>query len=613
MVSDTYREISRCAYEVNSKPAFYRGALESVGKLFNSPCSCLYVNMNTEVFDDYYHQGSGDPDFWRPTIQESINDSIDQGKGSLRFFKSKNPEKAPSVAILSTIVYRPSGASVGAIAVTTAARDKDHATLQMKLLESLVNLISSTSDLCEQNKIVNDDKLEACKRLSQAANYSDRHELSYAVTNNLRNRTGCDQVAFGHVHKHKIEILSVSGLSEIKKHSANITSVQDAMEECLDMDEIIFYQATEKSKSGKNEFQREYKLHRKWHEKSGHSAVASIPLHGPSGCEAVLSLKRNGTHPFTTEELNEIRALAEPYTAVFGVIEKANRNILEHTFSSVCNTVVSVVKPEKWSKKVITLCMMLFTAWFFFGTVEYKITVPGKITPEKLQHISNPNTAELAENFVRLGDRVKAGDILCRFNTDSLDLVEREKLLSEMKIAKIQLLSSQSKSDAVAARLAQASYDLAHAKLNILDRQVEQATMRAPFDGIVVRGDLSKRIGEIIPQSEPLFEIAALGKWEIELEASEFAAADIKPGLDGIFITNARPDTISNVKIKNISPGAQLYKNQNVYIAEAEVDINEPWVKAGMEGVTKVTVGRRKVYWVVLHKIINYAYLKFWL
>ena len=569
--------------------------------------------MTTEVFDDYYHKGADNPDFWRPIVQESINDTIDQGIGSLRYFNSKNPEKAKPIAILSAVVYRSSGASIGAMAVTTACRDKEQAAMQQKLLESLVNIVSCLSDTSEQNTNITDDKLEACKRLSQAANYSNRHELAYAVTNNLRNRTGCDQIAFGHVKNNRIEILSVSGLSEIRKRSIHITTVQDAMEECLDMDKIISYQSKEKDKDKKGEIQLEYRLHRKWHESANYAAVASIPLHGPAGCEAVLSLKRHASKPFTPEELEEIRSLAEPYTAVFGMVEKANRNIIQHSLHSGIDAVKAAFRPEKWAKKAILSIVLAFTLWFFLGSIDYKITVPGKIVPEKVQHITNPFAAELSQANVRLGDIVKTGDILCRFNTDSLDLVERERLLSELKIARIQLLTSQSKGDAVNAKLAQANYELIQTKIDILNRQVEQATMRAPFDGIVVRGDLNKRIGEIIPQSEPLFEIAALDSWQVELEASEIVAADIKPELTGIFITNSRPDTSSNISLVNVSPGAQLYKNHNVYIAEADIEINESWVKAGMEGVGKVTVGRRRVYWVVFHKIINYAYLKFWI
>ncbi len=608
--TEAYRLIAKSAYESASQSEFYHYAMNCVGTLFNSPCCSMYVNMNAEVFDDYSHTGSINPEFWRPIVQDSLNDTIEQAIGSARFFNSKNPDKAQPVAVLSALIYSGAGAATGAIALATASWNKEQATMQLKLLESLASMISCLSEVSKQKFSELDDKYEACKRLAQAANYSNRHELAYAITNNLRNRTGCDQVAFGHVKSGQVELLSVSGLSELRKRNVHIVSIQDAMEECLDFDKTITYQL---AGDNKDNAPMQYRLHRKWHESARHAAVASVPLHGPDGVQAILSLKRQGTKPFSAEELDEVRSLAEPYIAVFGVIEKAHRNLLQHSLGSVKQLVAATLKPEKWTKKAIIAATAIFTCWFVFGSIDYHVTISGRIIPQKTQHISNPQTMVLAESAVQPGDIVKAGDILCRFNTDALDLIEREKLLSELKIAQIQARNAQGKNDAVGAKLAEANLELIQTKLAILDRQVEQATMRAPFDGIVIKGDLSKRIGEVIPQSEPLFEIAALGGWQAQLEASEIAAADLAEGQMGVFITNAKPDIAGKIKLINICPGAELYNNRNVYIADAELDLSESWLKAGMEGVGKVNVGRKRVYRAVFQKIINYAYLNFWL
>ena len=610
-VSQAYRQIAKLAYAATSRHAFFHDAMICVGRLFTSPYTMLYAGVDSEVFDDYYHEGTGDPAFWKPVVQESLNDLLADGQSNLRFFSSRNPNQATSLAVMSAVVYRSSGASVGGMVVVTPCANREQADMQHKLLESIVNLISCCSDLSEAQLAQGNDKLEACKRLSQAANYATRQELAFAVTNNLRNRTGCEQVAFGHVKKGQVDILSVSGLDELRKRGAGMLKIRDAMEECLDLDIPLVYQKTDKKND--ESAPREYRLHRQWHEAANHAAVASIPLHGPHGCTAVLSLKRHASQPFKPEELDEIRTLTEPYTAVFGVIEKANRNIIEHLTDSLRNGWLAALKPDRWLHKVAVATLILITTWFCLGSMNYNITVSGRITPRQVRHIAAPFTGTLAESFVTKGDTVKTGDILCRLDTRDLTLMEREKLTAQLKIAQIEQRHAQGNSKNVEAELAQANLDLIQAKLDILDRMIEQATLKAPFDGVVVEGDLRKRTGEVLPQSEPLFQIAAQNNWILELDVPENLAADIESDLTGCFISNARPGINHDIRIETISPGPELRHNRNVYVAEADVDFDHQWVKSGMEGVAKVTVGRRRVCWVVLHKIIDYLHLKFWL
>ena len=70
-----------------------------------------------------------------------------------------------------------------------------------------------------------------------------------------------------------------------------------------------------------------------------------------------------------------------------------------------------------------------------------------------------------------------------------------------------------------------------------------------------------------------------------------------------------KPEIDHNLKITRIYPKAQLRKNRNIYLAEAAVDMNQSWIKGGMEGVAKIRVGPRPVWWVVFHRVIDYIQL----
>ena len=354
-------------------------------------------------------------------------------------------------------------------------------------------------------------------------------------------------------------------------------------------------------------------MHKKWHETVNYASVASIPLNGSDGCVTVLSLKRHASSPFTEKELEEIKALTEPYTLVFDVIEKANQGLYHHAVRAARHTLKAVTAPCDLVKKAMAAVLVAAICWFFFGTMDYNVTLSGKVLPKHMRHLATPLTGTLLNAEYKEGDQVAKGDILCQFDTEELNLLEKQKLIAELKIAQIEMLQAKSKGDYVNAEIGQANCDLVKANIEILDKMIDQATVKAPFDGVIVRGDLRKRIGEVIPQSEPLYEIAVAGQWMIEIEIPNHIAADMETGLQGKYIVNARPELSYEISLSSVSPGAVFNNNKNVYVAEADVLFDELWVKGGMEGVAKVNVGKRRICWVTLHKIIDYIYLNFWL
>ncbi len=96
------------------------------------------------------------------------------------------------------------------------------------------------------------------------------------------------------------------------------------------------------------------------------------------------------------------------------------------------------------------------------------------------------------------------------------------------------------------------------------------------------------------------------------MEVPERLAADAQTGLTGKFVTNARPGLTHDLKIDHVEPNTSLQRARNVYIARAQVKMPQPWVRSGMEGVAKVNVGKRRVWWIALHRIVDYIRLNFY-
>ena len=61
------------------------------------------------------------------------------------------------------------------------------------------------------------------------------------------------------------------------------------------------------------------------------------------------------------------------------------------------------------------------------------------------------------------------------------------------------------------------------AQLALVEDRLARATLVAPFDGVVVSGDLSQRLGSPVQLGDALFEVAPLDAYRVVLQVDERA------------------------------------------------------------------------------------------
>ena len=127
------------------------------------------------------------------------------------------------------------------------------------------------------------------------------------------------------------------------------------------------------------------------------------------------------------------------------------------------------------------------------------------------------------------------------------------------------------------------------------------------------RIDLRKLIGSVVTRGDPFFKVAPLHSWTLELEVPESASANLTSGLGGFFASYAQPAQTGELTVSRVLPEAQIRRGNNVYVAEAEVVTPANWLRPGLEGVAKVHLGRRRVWWIVLHRAVDYLRMNLWL
>jgi multidrug efflux pump subunit AcrA (membrane-fusion protein) len=135
----------------------------------------------------------------------------------------------------------------------------------------------------------------------------------------------------------------------------------------------------------------------------------------------------------------------------------------------------------------------------------------------------------------------------------------------------------------------------------------------APFDGVVVEGDLKKRIGAPVHQGDVLFRIARTDQFYIECLVAEADVPELKAGGIGEIAFASQPKHKFPIRIRQIDPAAQPKENANVVVARCTIEApSAAWWRPGMSGVAQLEVGRRSPGWALTRRTTDYLRLHYW-
>ncbi len=587
---------------------YYREALNAVAGHFASPYAAIHITQLASTIDERVQKDSDTPIHWESVVEPLLLESQTNNAPIVRLFTVEGTSL--QVAVLATAVCDQPHHPIGALALVASCDRADLAKAYLAELGAMVSLMAMHALLLDSHQAVvyEDDRLK--QAVVKAADFESLHELAFAVTNSLKNKFDCDRVTLGQVHGGSVRIQSISGLDNVYPKSPGVRHIRQAMEECLDLGKMICYQGQEKW-SHENVVTN-HRLHRRWHDEDGSVPVASLPLYVGKKCVAIVSMSRSRQKPFTAEELDKIQETVEPFAAGIQLVAQANRSWFSHSLDSANRGVQWLLAPRTPRRKLVVGVLLAMIVYFTFAKVGYQVTVPVRIAPAEIRNFAAPFEATIKACYVEIGDEVQAGQLLYELETTNLQL-QRNQLESELAVLGLQANQALVADDPQGAALAGAQMRVIEAQHTITLQNLAQAQVRAPAKGTIVAGELKQRIGQLVPMGEPLLELVPQGDWSIELDIPETSAVDVKAGLTGSFACNPRPGETIHCQIVRVQPSSEARDGKNVFIAEASVEDNPAWMRAGMEGVATIEVGRRAVWWVCLHRVIDALRLNGWL
>lgn len=448
--------------------------------------------------------------------------------------------------------------------------------------------------------------LQNLSAFARASQFASTKEFGYSLVNSLLGQLQAEQVSFG-VHKdQRVVVEAISGIADFKANSPGVQIVRQCMEECVDHTAPVLVQ----SEKLEGDFPP-LPIHTQWSAESAHASVISIPLKDGDSIAGVISIRRSAERPFRAEEVAGLTQMLTPYGNAIPVVEKANRTMGDQLKNAVGTTARNTVKSGSPGRKILLASLAVGMLWFLFGSMTYRPICRTRVTAAQLRHFAAPIDGQLKAVFVSPGQQVKQGELLVQFDTSDIEL-RLNGLVREIASAELELREAMAQDDVASAALARSRANVLKTQARALRKQMDDSSIIAPFDGTVVVADLQQRIGQLFPRGDEILQIAAEGDWLLEIEIPDDIATYVAADQVGEFSAAAAPADKHAFTVQHVDGSAITMEDRNVFIARAPLSSRPAWMMTGMEGTARIETVSRPVWWVAMHRVVDWGRMNFW-
>jgi multidrug resistance efflux pump len=433
--------------------------------------------------------------------------------------------------------------------------------------------------------------------------------MAIALVNDLASRLHCDRVSLGVLRRNgMMRLRAMSHSTTFKTQGRLADAIENAMEEAIDQRASVVdppLSATVRTAH------------------VAHSALCDvIRVPGASVMTVVLSdgegkrigaltFERHGADPFDNVALQWAEAIAALIGPTIALQLRANRPVAGSIVDHVRDAAAALIGPRRPGLKLAAAAAAIAVFALMIAQGEHRVTAKSVLEAEVLRAAVAPFDGFVRSAGVRAGDTVHAGDLLAAL--DDRDLVldrlkwraEREKLVQKQREA----LAKHERTDIV---VLESQIRQAEAQLMLAEEKLSRARIVAPFDGVVVTGDLSQTLGSPVEKGKTLFEIAPPNIYRLIVQVDERDVRYVAVGQQGSVAIAGTPGRPLPMVLTKITPVSVAEEGQNFFRIEAQLNELNPDLRPGMEGVAKIEVGRRSLIWIWTHAIVDVLRLTAW-
>jgi RND family efflux transporter MFP subunit len=434
---------------------------------------------------------------------------------------------------------------------------------------------------------------------------------SQAAATELAIRLGCDRVSVGFGDGNGVRFTALSHSADFSKRIDLVRAIEAAMNEAADQGEALWHSPMEALHEGdatsKIRITREHQILAREY---GNPLIYSVPFFVSNEAYGVFLFE------WASTEIDPVsRHLADVMPSILGrvLLEKREHQlpILQRLRRGFKHFQERLFGPKHGFFKLVTSLLILALIFFSVARGEFTLSAGAELEGGMIRVIASPYDAYVATALVRAGQTVRSGQVLATLDDRDLKL-ESSRWASQRLQYQKQLQDSEAQHDLAEVQITRSQIQQAAAQLYLVNQQLERATLRAPFDGIVVSGDLSQKLGGALHKGETLFEIAPLDSYRVVLLVNEEDISYVEVGQQGKLMLTALPGEALPFTTTLITPVAEAFEGKNSFRVEANLEGRADKLRPGMAGIGKLTVGQNYLIWIWTRQTTSWLRVLIW-
>ena len=419
----------------------------------------------------------------------------------------------------------------------------------------------------------------------------------------LCSKFDCDRVGFGEVKSGHSQVLTLSGSAEFDKKSNLVKLLSDAMNEALEQDSVIVY-----PEKNVNLIVR---CHSELVRRYGVDGACTFPMaYGGQyfGVVTLLTAENKELNDRAVTLCQQFLSMVAPFLAEKKEQEKS---VVLKLLRSGLKSVEAVVKPKYLKLKIAALLVIGVFLYASIDKDDYRVSANAVLEGKVQRVVAAPISGYLLSTSVRAGDTVKEGEELARLNDSDL-LLEKAKLEGELQKLQREFRKAQSRRNLVDVSVVKEQVIQAKAEIDLNEEQLSKTRLLAPFDGVVIEGELQQMLGTPIERGDILFKLAPLEGYRTILKVEEQDIAHITEGQSGQLLLSSLPNNPLDISVEKIIAVSKTDSGKNIFRVEASLKDAPDLLRPGMEGVGKINTGEESLLWIWTHRIKDSIRLWFW-
>jgi biotin carboxyl carrier protein len=427
--------------------------------------------------------------------------------------------------------------------------------------------------------------------------------VSMSLVNELAARFQSTRVSLGWTDGAYVRVKAISGTDHFEKKMNAVQKLEAAMEETRDQDEEILWPALPESTAIVRD-------HGGYAELERVPYLLSAPIRIDGEARGVLLLERSA-NAFSEFDALALRVVADQVARRLDDLRKLDRWFGARWARAWRDWFARFLGPRQTWLKVAAVAGVIVLAVGTLVPFSYRVDGAFIVRADALQHLPAPFDGYIGETPVRPGDLVHAGQLLLKLDTSDL-LVEQASAVADVQRHASEAEKAEADRQLSDLRVARAMQAQSAAQLALVRYRLSRAEIRAPFDGVIVEGDLRERIGAPVKAGDVLLKVSQLKKLYVEIRVAERDIDQIAHSKTADVAFASRPEDTFGVAIDRVEPEAIADRDGNLFILRGSFDRDAEWFRPGMSGIAKINAGHRSLLWICTHRLVDFLRLKFW-